>query len=85
MMTCYLIISFFSVVSGHVLFCFSCARVIPCNVSACLLISAKSSSGWSMWRPVSGKKTEIPGGIYLDDLASIEDPEMAKIYLGRPR
>ncbi|CAG5133161.1 unnamed protein product [Candidula unifasciata] len=48
--------------------------------------TSKGSSGFmSIWRPSTGKKTEIPGGIYLDDLANLEDPEMTKIYLGRPR
>lgn len=35
----------------------------------------------SIWsKPAPTKKTE---GIYLDELASMDDPEMAKIYLGR--
>lgn len=41
----------------------------------------KGSGGFmSMWRPSTSKKAE---GIYLDDLTSMDDPEMAKIYLGR--
>ncbi|BFZ21406.1 hypothetical protein BsWGS_24446 [Bradybaena similaris] len=48
--------------------------------------TGKSSSGFmSIWRPSTGKKTEMPGDIYLDDLANLEDPEMTRIYLGRPR
>ncbi|KAH9513690.1 Nuclear elongation and deformation protein 1 [Bulinus truncatus] len=46
----------------------------------------KSSGGFisSMWsgKPTSSKKEE---GIYLDDLTTMDDPEMAKIYLGRIR
>ncbi|KAK6960528.1 phosphatidate phosphatase LPIN3 [Biomphalaria glabrata] len=47
--------------------------------------AVKSSGGFmSMWssKPSSGKKEE---GIYLDDLANMDDPEMAKIYLGKTR
>ncbi|XP_059159928.1 phosphatidate phosphatase LPIN2-like isoform X2 [Physella acuta] len=42
----------------------------------------KTTSGFmSIWsKPAPSKK---PEGIYLDELASMDDPEMAKIYLGR--
>ncbi|XP_076456760.1 phosphatidate phosphatase LPIN1-like [Babylonia areolata] len=62
--------------------------------------SEKTSSGGllSLWgsRPKSQKKVTVAGasskqsgteekGMYLDDLTSLEDPEIAKLYLGSPR
>ncbi|XP_012943748.1 phosphatidate phosphatase LPIN3-like isoform X2 [Aplysia californica] len=52
--------------------------------------AAQASGGFmSMWtakpKSVPEKKSQAPEGIYLDDLASMDDPEMARIYLGRPR
>ncbi|GFO22728.1 phosphatidate phosphatase lpin2 [Plakobranchus ocellatus] len=54
--------------------------------------TAKSSSGFmSIWNKsssstqASSRTTDALEGIYLDDLTSMDDPEMARIYLGQPR
>ena len=68
-----------------------CACKIQCELySVHLKFPVQNSKGFmSIWggsRPVVDKKTgNVSEGIYLDDLASMEDPEMARIYLGRPR
>ena len=35
--------------------------------------------------PSQGPTKASVEGIYLDDLTSMDDPEMARIYLGQPR
>ncbi|GFS08811.1 phosphatidate phosphatase LPIN2 [Elysia marginata] len=54
--------------------------------------TAKSSGGFmSIWNKTpSSSSSQAPSkstleGIYLDDLTSMDDPEMARIYLGQPR
>ncbi|RUS88986.1 hypothetical protein EGW08_003233 [Elysia chlorotica] len=51
----------------------------------------KSSGGFmSIWNKQPSSSTQTSSktaleGIYLDDLTSMDDPEMARIYLGQPR
>ena len=73
-------------------YCWHCADLWPL---VCYPDSEKVSSGgllslWSKQKTAAsaGAKKEATveeKGMYLDDLATLEDPEIAKLYLGSPR
>ena len=76
----------------HVFYCRHCADLWPL---VCCPDSEKVSLGgllslWSKQKTAAsaGAKKEATveeKGMYLDDLATLEDPEIAKLYLGSPR